>query len=123
MTNKTANELNNLLDLLSPAVPGSFNTAQKEPLTLHRRGLWFKSSIAHHVSSLHNEQLPLREAGSCFLITSPPYLVSLTLGGALLQMTTMKSGMSIRLIQALGKIPDDKNQISFSQICRVLYYP
>ena len=57
MANKTDKELNNLLDLLSPAVPGSFNTDQKEPLTIHRRGQWFKSSTAHHkgnyISSLH----------------------------------------------------------------------
>ena len=33
----------------------------EEPLTYHRRGHWFKSSIAHHISSSHNEELPLRE--------------------------------------------------------------
>jgi hypothetical protein len=48
MRNKTDNELNSLLDLLSPTVTGRLNTAQKEPLTYHRRGHWFKSSIAHH---------------------------------------------------------------------------
>ena len=30
------------------------NNCQIEPLTYHRRGQWFKSSTAHHVSSLHN---------------------------------------------------------------------
>ena len=33
MTNKTDSELNDLLDLLSPAVPGDSNTSKKEPLT------------------------------------------------------------------------------------------
>ena len=37
-----------LSDLLSPAVSGSYDTIQKELLTYHRRGHWFKSSIAHH---------------------------------------------------------------------------
>ncbi len=48
MINKTDNELNSLLDLLSPAVSNNLDTVQKEPLTYHRRGHWFKSSIAHH---------------------------------------------------------------------------
>ena len=30
-------------------------------LVSHTRGHWFKSSIAHHISSSHNEELPLRE--------------------------------------------------------------
>ena len=32
-----------------------------KPLTYHRRGQWFKSTTAHHVSSLHKEELPLRD--------------------------------------------------------------
>ena len=48
MMNKKGSGLNNLLALLSPAVPGSSNTSKEEPRTYHRRGHWFKSSIAHH---------------------------------------------------------------------------
>ena len=32
-----------------------------EPLTSHRRGHWFKSGTAHHVSSSHDDDLPIRE--------------------------------------------------------------
>jgi hypothetical protein len=33
----------------------------KEPHTYHRRGHWFKASIAHHANGTYNEELPLRE--------------------------------------------------------------
>ena len=29
-------------------------------IVLHTGGQWFKSTIAHHVTGLHNEELPLR---------------------------------------------------------------
>ena len=61
MRSNNNNQINDLLDLLSPAVPNNPDAVQTEPLTYHRRGHWFKSSIAHHVSSSHNEELPLRE--------------------------------------------------------------
>ena len=48
MRSKNHNQLNDLLDLLSPAVPNNLDPVQKEPLTYHRRGHWFNSSIAHH---------------------------------------------------------------------------
>ncbi|MFC2047123.1 hypothetical protein ACFLTK_02455 [Chloroflexota bacterium] len=52
MVNKEDNELNDLLDLLSPAASNSADSARTEPLTYHRRGHWFKSSIAHHKMKL-----------------------------------------------------------------------
>ncbi len=48
MRSKNHSQLNDLLDLLSPAVPKDIDEVQEEPLTYHRRGHWFKSSIAHH---------------------------------------------------------------------------
>ncbi|MFC1933225.1 hypothetical protein ACFLXU_06355 [Chloroflexota bacterium] len=48
MSNENHNQLNDLLALLSPAVPNNPDAVQIEPLTYHRRGHWFKSSIAHH---------------------------------------------------------------------------
>ena len=41
-------QLDGLLTLLSPVVSNNTDPVQKEPLTYHRRGHWFKSSIAHH---------------------------------------------------------------------------
>ena len=49
MKAKNHNQLNDLLAILSPAVPSNTDAAQEEPLTYHRRDHWFKSSIAHHV--------------------------------------------------------------------------
>ena len=37
------------------------NESLTELLTYHRRGHWFEPSIAHTVSSSHNEELPIRE--------------------------------------------------------------
>ena len=54
-------QLDGLLTLLSPVVSNNTDPVQKEPLTYHRRGHWFKSSIAHHVYGLHNDELPIRE--------------------------------------------------------------
>ncbi|MFC1957615.1 hypothetical protein ACFLX0_02240 [Chloroflexota bacterium] len=51
MKSKNYKQLNGLLALLSPAAPDNPDAVQKEPLTLHRRGHWFKSSIAHHRKS------------------------------------------------------------------------
>ena len=48
MANENYNPLNDLLALLSPTVSGSPDSVQEEPRTYHRRGHWFKSSIAHH---------------------------------------------------------------------------
>jgi len=50
MMSKNHNQLNDLLALLSPAVPNDPDAVQKEPRTYHRRGHWFKSSIAHHTA-------------------------------------------------------------------------
>lgn len=41
-------QLDGLLTLLSPVVSNNTDPVQKEPLTYHRRGHWFNSSIAHH---------------------------------------------------------------------------
>ncbi|MFC1899646.1 hypothetical protein ACFLXP_04895 [Chloroflexota bacterium] len=30
-------------------------------MSYHRRGHWFKYSIAHHVYGLHNDELPIKE--------------------------------------------------------------
>ena len=49
MSNENHNQFNDLLALLSPAAPENPDAVQKEPLTYHRRGHWFKSSIAHHI--------------------------------------------------------------------------
>ena len=48
MSNENHNQLNDMLALLSPAVPKNPEAVQIKPLTYHRRGHWFKSSIAHH---------------------------------------------------------------------------
>ena len=48
MKRENPNQLNDLLALLSPAAPNNTDAVQVEPLTYHRRGHWFKSSIAHH---------------------------------------------------------------------------
>jgi len=61
MRSENHKQLDGLLALLSPAVPNNTDPVQKEPLTYHRRGHWFNSSIAHHVNGLHNDELPLRE--------------------------------------------------------------
>jgi len=42
-----SNNGNSLLELLGSSLPD--NEAQGEPRTSHRRGHWFKSSIAHHI--------------------------------------------------------------------------
>ena len=34
---------------------------KNKPVSYHRRGQWFKSTIAYHVTGLHNEELPLRD--------------------------------------------------------------
>ena len=49
MSNENHNQLNDILALLSPAAPNNPDAVQIEPLTYHRRGHWFKSSIAHHI--------------------------------------------------------------------------
>ena len=46
--------LENFITLLEKADSGGTADVPEEPLTLHRRGHWFKSSIAHHISSSHN---------------------------------------------------------------------
>ena len=61
MLNKSHNQVNDLLALLSPADSDTIGVVQKGPRTYHCRGHWFKSSIAHHVYSLHNDELPIRE--------------------------------------------------------------
>jgi len=48
MRSENHKQLDGLLALLSPAASRNLNPVQKEPLTYHRRGHWFKSSIAHH---------------------------------------------------------------------------
>ena len=40
--------LENFIDLLEKADSGGTAAVLGEPLTLHRRGHWFNSSIAHH---------------------------------------------------------------------------
>ena len=40
--------LENFITLLEKADSGGTTGVPEEPLTLHRRGHWFKSSIAHH---------------------------------------------------------------------------
>ncbi|MFC1897600.1 hypothetical protein ACFLX8_03435 [Chloroflexota bacterium] len=42
------NRFNDLLASLSPAMSNNADAVQGEPLTMHRRGHWFNSSIAHH---------------------------------------------------------------------------
>ncbi len=54
MRSENHSQLNDLIALLSPVVPQNLDSVQKEPRTYHRRGHWFKSSIAHHSISLHN---------------------------------------------------------------------
>ena len=49
MKRENHNQLNDLLALLSPAAPNNTGAVQVEPLTYHRRGHWFNSSIAHHL--------------------------------------------------------------------------
>ena len=51
MRSEKYGQSNDLLGLLSPAVSGSYDTVQKKPLTYHRRGQWFKSTIAHHLKN------------------------------------------------------------------------
>ena len=50
--NENHDQINDLLALLSPAAPNSHDAVQEEPRTYHRRGHWFKSSIAHHFVKL-----------------------------------------------------------------------
>ena len=61
MKRENHNQLNDLLASLSPAAPNNTGAVQVEPLTYHRRGHWFNSSIAHHVYGSHNDELPIRE--------------------------------------------------------------
>ena len=61
MRSENHKQLDDLLALLSPVVTGNSDTVPIEPRTYHRRGHWFKSSIAHHVYGLHNDELPIRE--------------------------------------------------------------
>ena len=49
MTSKRENDVLSLFELLSPVVPKESGVFQEKPLTYHRRGHWFKSSIAHHI--------------------------------------------------------------------------
>ena len=51
------NKVNDLLALLSPTVPNNPDVVQIEPLTYHRRGHWFKSSIA--------QGFPLYQSSKC----------------------------------------------------------
>ena len=51
MKRENHKQLDGLLALLSPAAPKNLHPVQKEPLTYHRRGQWFKSTIAHHTKS------------------------------------------------------------------------
>ena len=48
MRSENPKQLDGLLALLSPAAPDNPDAVRKEPLTYHRRGHWFKSSIAHY---------------------------------------------------------------------------
>jgi hypothetical protein len=54
MKAKNHNQLNDLLAILSPAVPNNTDAAQEEPLTYQRRGRRFNSSIAHHSRQISN---------------------------------------------------------------------
>jgi hypothetical protein len=47
MTNEKSNQLEGLLASLSPVDFIIDDQTKSEPLTYHRRGHWFKSSIAH----------------------------------------------------------------------------
>jgi len=46
MSNENHNQINDLIALLSPGAPDNPDAVQKEPLTYHRRGHWFKSNTA-----------------------------------------------------------------------------
>jgi len=51
MRSENHKQLDGLLALLSPAASDNPDAVLKEPLTYHRRGHRFNSSIAHHISS------------------------------------------------------------------------
>ena len=52
MTSENLNQLDGVIASLPLVDPISHNPAQAEPLTYHRRGQWFKSSIAHHLKNI-----------------------------------------------------------------------
>ena len=55
MKNRNSRDIGRLLGLLSdPSVSRGFLPVSEEPLTNHRRGQRFKSSITHHISGLNS---------------------------------------------------------------------